>query len=118
MAFSAEKSGFEDWLPTMAERLGGEGLIGELCNGFNLLMNREKGVIDFESLKRNAAALGLGDLSDEDLRSMLREGDFDGDGALNQMEFCVLMFRLSPELMEESWFLLEEALHQEFKDFC
>ncbi|XP_022985275.1 calcium-binding protein PBP1 [Cucurbita maxima] len=117
MAFVADQSGFEDWLPKMAERLGGEGLIGELCNGFNLLKDREKGVIDFSSLKRNAAALGLADLSDEDLREMLREGDFDGDGALNQMEFCVLMFRLSPELMDESWFLLEDALSQEFKGF-
>jgi hypothetical protein len=49
---------------------------------------------------------------------MLKEGDFDGDEALNQMEFCVLMFRLSPELMEESQFLLEEALLQEFKHYC
>lgn len=98
----------------MAHKLGGEGLIGELCNGFNLLVDREKGVITFDSLKSNSALLGLDDLSDNDLRSMLREGDFDGDGALNQMEFCVLMFRLSPELMEESDALLEEALEKEF----
>lgn len=80
-------------------------------------MDREKGVITFESLKRNSAQLGLQDLSDDDLRCMLKEGDFDGDGALNQMEFCVLMFRLSPELMEESQFLLEEALLEEFQGF-
>ncbi|KAF3453569.1 hypothetical protein FNV43_RR04009 [Rhamnella rubrinervis] len=86
----------------MADKLGGDGLIGELCNGFNLLRDADKGVITFESLKKNSAMLGLQDLSDEDLRCMLAEGDFDGDGALNQMEFCVLMFRLSPELMEES----------------
>ena len=104
---------FHDYLPVMADKLGGDGLIGELCNGFNLLMDSEKGVITFESLKRNSALLGLQDLSDDDLRCMLKEGDFDGDGALNQMEFCVLMFRLSPELMEESKFLLEEALLQE-----
>lgn len=102
----------------MASKLGGDGLIGELCNGFNLLMDGEKGVITFDSLKKNSALLGLQDLSDDDLRSMLKEGDFDGDEALNQMEFCVLMFRLSPELMEESQFLLEEALLQEFKHYC
>ncbi|KAM7479743.1 hypothetical protein LguiA_027956 [Lonicera macranthoides] len=39
---------------------------------------------------------GLQDLSDNDLLGMLKEGDFDGDGALNQIEFCVLMFRLKP----------------------
>ncbi|KAH7860341.1 hypothetical protein Vadar_012338 [Vaccinium darrowii] len=111
------QSDFEDMLPIMAEKLGGEGLIGELCNGFELLMDGDKGVITFDSLKRNAAVLGLQGLSDGDLRSMLREGDLDGDGSLNQMEFCVLMFRLSPDLMEQSEFLLEEALQQEFKHF-
>ncbi|XP_011002472.1 PREDICTED: calcium-binding protein PBP1-like [Populus euphratica] len=113
-----QNSNFQDFLPLMANKLGGDGLIGELCNGFNLLMDGEKGVITFDSLKKNSALLGLQDLSDDDLRSMLKEGDFDGDEALNQMEFCVLMFRLSPELMEESQFLLEEALLQEFKDCC
>ncbi|XP_042503099.1 calcium-binding protein KRP1-like [Macadamia integrifolia] len=107
---------FEDYLPTMAEKLGGEGLIGELCNGFRLLMDPDKGVITFESLKRNSALLGLQGLSDDELLSMLKEGDLDGDGALNQMDFCVLMIRLSPELMEESERLLEEALLQELKN--
>ncbi|KAM1804878.1 hypothetical protein ACFX12_030691 [Malus domestica] len=105
-----QQSNFQDLLPTMADKLGGDGLIGELCNGFNLLVDSSKGVITFESLKRNSALLGLQDLSDVDLRSMLDEGDFDGDGALNQMEFCVLMFRLSPELMDESRLWLEDAL--------
>lgn len=114
----ASSSNFEDFLPLMANKLGGDGLVGELCNGFNLLVDSEKGVITFDSLKKNSALLGLQDLSDDDLRCMLREGDFDGDGALNQMEFCVLMFRLSPELMEESQFLLEETLLQEFKHYC
>ncbi|KAF5942846.1 hypothetical protein HYC85_020488, partial [Camellia sinensis] len=43
------------------------------------------GVITFNSLKRNATLLGLQELRDDDLREMLREGDFDDDGALNQM---------------------------------
>lgn len=107
---------FEDLLPVMAEKLGGEGLIRELCNGFRLLMDGEKGVITLESLKRNAALLGLQELRDDELQSMLREGDLDGDGALNQMEFCVLMFRLSPDLMEESQFWLEQALEEALRD--
>ncbi|EOX99226.1 hypothetical protein QUC31_014742 [Theobroma cacao] len=99
----------------MAEKLGGEGLIRELCNGFRLLMDKEKEVITVESLKRNAAMLGLQDLRDDELESMVREGDLDGDGALNEMEFCVLMFRLSPGLMEESQLLLEEILEDELR---
>ncbi|XP_052207990.1 calcium-binding protein KRP1-like [Diospyros lotus] len=113
----AASSSFEDFLPILAEKLGGDGLIGELCNGFRLLMDADKGLITLDSLRRNAALLGLHDLTDDDLHTMMREGDFDGDGALNQMEFCVLMFRLSPELMEQSSSLLQEALLHELHDF-
>ncbi|KAI3702910.1 hypothetical protein L6452_28663 [Arctium lappa] len=116
MAASNNQSEFHDFLPLMAEKLGGDGLIGELCNGFRLLMDVDKGVITFDSLKNNSSVLGLQDLSDDDLLSMLKEGDFDGDGALNQMEFCVLMFRLSPDLMDQSQVLLEEALELEFNN--
>lgn len=104
---------FEDLLPMMANKLGGEGLIKELCNGFDLLMDKEKGVITLDSLRKNAAVLGLQDMKEDELVSMMNEGDMDRDGALTQMEFCVLMFRLSPELMEESWFWLEEAMQHE-----
>ena len=94
----------------MVERLGADGFMTELCNGFQLLMDGDKGVITFESLKRNSATLGLQNLSDDELRSMVTEGDLDGDGALNQMEFCILMFRLSPGLMTSSRRWLEEAI--------
>ncbi|KAL8256463.1 hypothetical protein R6Q59_031530 [Mikania micrantha] len=113
---TANPSQFEDFLPVMADKLGGNGLIEELCNGFQLLMDADKGMITFDSLKKNSSLLGLGDLSDDDIVSMVREGDFDGDGCLNQMEFCVLMFRLSPNLLDQSEFLLEEALEQEFNN--
>ncbi|XP_073313617.1 calcium-binding protein KRP1-like [Primulina huaijiensis] len=93
---------FEDFFPSMVEKLGADGFLNELCNGFRLLMDIEKGVITLESLKKNSAALGLQNMSDDELRSMLKEGDLDGDGSLNQMEFCVLMFRLSPDLMDQA----------------
>ncbi|KAK7272322.1 hypothetical protein RJT34_28841 [Clitoria ternatea] len=104
---------FEDLLPVIANKLGGEGLMKELCNGFQLLMDKDRGVITLESLRRNSALLGLHDLKEDELLGMMREGDLDGDGALTQMEFCVLMFRLSPQLMNASWFWLEEALQHE-----
>ncbi|KAK7335542.1 hypothetical protein VNO80_27443 [Phaseolus coccineus] len=101
---------FEDLLPVIADKLGGEGLIDELCKGFQVLMDKEKGVITLESLRRNSATMGLQDFKEDELASMMREGDLDGDGALSQMEFCVLMFRLSPQLMQDSWFWLQQAL--------
>nr|XP_043639449.1 calcium-binding protein PBP1-like [Erigeron canadensis] len=103
----------------MAEKLGGERLIEELCNGFETLMDPVKCVITFDSLKMNATILGLEeDVTDDDLllSSMLKEGDLDGDGVLNQMEFCVLMFRLSPDLMKQSWCLLHQAFQLDFKN--
>ncbi|KAK9209466.1 hypothetical protein WN944_001832 [Citrus x changshan-huyou] len=56
-------------------------------------------IITFESSKKISAFLGLQDLSDDDLKCMLKEDDFDCDRALKQMEFCVLMLKLSPEVM-------------------
>lgn len=108
----AAKTGivFEDFFPAMIEKLGAEGFMDELCNGFRLLMDGEKGVITFESLRKNSAVLGLQGMGDDELMCMLEEGDLDGDGKLNQMEFCVLMFRLSPDLMNESRRWLEEAV--------
>ncbi|KAI3744973.1 hypothetical protein L1987_58072 [Smallanthus sonchifolius] len=49
------------------DKSGGNYLIEELCNGCQLLINANKGVIVFDSLK-NSCLLGLGDLSDDDLR--------------------------------------------------
>lgn len=112
-AAGASADQFEDHLPVMADKLGGEGLIAELCKGFELLMDRGKGVITLQSLRKNSALLGLDTMTDDELTSMMLEGDLDGDGALNQMEFCVLMFRLSPDLMDDSRYLLEQALIQE-----
>ncbi|KAL5774642.1 hypothetical protein ACOSP7_012199 [Xanthoceras sorbifolium] len=105
---------FEDFFPAMVERLGAEGFMKEMYNGFRLLMDEEKGAITLESLKRNSALLGLQDMTEEEVACMLREGDLDGDGALNEKEFCTLMFRLSPALMNTSRKLLVEAIVNEF----
>ncbi|KAL6873806.1 hypothetical protein ACP4OV_013888 [Aristida adscensionis] len=104
--------GFEDYLPVMAERLGEEGLMEELAAGFRLLMDPALGLITFDSLRRSAPLLGLGAMSDAELRGMLAEGDADGDGALSEMEFCVLMVRLSPDLMDAPRRWLDDAVAQ------
>ncbi|KMZ58038.1 Calcium-binding EF-hand family protein [Zostera marina] len=98
---------FEDFLPEIAEKLGGDGLMRELCKGFEMLKDPREGVITLESLRTNSAELGLQDMGDDDeLIGMLREGDLDGDGTLDLKEFCVLMFRLSPQLMERATYMI------------
>ncbi|CAN6453265.1 unnamed protein product [Victoria cruziana] len=94
---------FQDFLPHMAEKLGANGLIGELCNGFRLIMDPARGLITWESLKMKAEALGMKGMTEEEAREMVGEGDLDGDGALDRMEFCVLMIRLSPGLLDRLW---------------
>lgn len=110
MASSKKGVVFEDYFPKMMQKLGTQGFMKELRKGFELLMERERRVITFESLKKNSALLGLQGMSDEEIMCMLREGDLDGDGALSEMEFCTLMFRLSPDLMNNSKQLLQDAI--------
>jgi calcium-binding protein KIC and related proteins len=69
---------FEDFLPLMARKLGVEGPMQELCKGFQLLMDPRTCKITFQSLKMNAIRLGLGELRDDELSEMMREGDLDG----------------------------------------
>ncbi|RZS18051.1 hypothetical protein BHM03_00050284 [Ensete ventricosum] len=104
---------YEDLLPVMAERLEAEQFVSELCGGFRLLAEPGRGVITPESLRRNAAALGMAGMTAEDSAAMVREGDMDGDGALNEKEFCVLMVRLSPEMMADAEAWLEKAIERE-----
>ncbi|CAN8286045.1 unnamed protein product [Cochlearia groenlandica] len=104
---------YQDMLPVMAEKMDVEEFVTELCKGFSLLADPERDLITAESLMRNSGILGFEGMSLEDAQDMVREGDLDGDGALNQTEFCVLMVRLSPEMMEDAQTWLEKALSQE-----
>ncbi|CAI0550368.1 unnamed protein product [Linum tenue] len=58
----------------MADKLGKEGLITKLYNGFQLLMDKEKGVSTLESLRQNAAVVGLHDFSGDEIAEMVKEG--------------------------------------------
>lgn len=109
-------AGFEDFLPIMAEKLGEHDFMTELCNGFRLLADPRSGLITLESLRRNSSLLGLDSLTDSELRAMMEEGDSDGDGALNENEFCVLMIRLSPSFMAEAENWLQKALVNELEE--
>ncbi|KAL5718961.1 hypothetical protein ACHQM5_011809 [Ranunculus cassubicifolius] len=113
MANSSATEVFEDLLPVMAEKLDVESFMEELCAGFRLLADPVIWLITKESLRRNSILLGMEEMSNEELEEMVRAGDLDGDGALSETEFCILMIRLSPEMMEDAQVWLEKALHQE-----
>ncbi|XP_037445079.1 calcium-binding protein KIC-like [Triticum dicoccoides] len=105
---------YEDLLPVMAGRLGTAGLLSELRAGFRLLADPARGAITAESLRRSAGAvLGVEGMTAEEARAMVGEGDHDGDGALSEQEFCVLMVRLSPGIMADAEGWLEEAIADE-----
>lgn len=110
---TAMTSEYEDLLPVMAEKLDVETFVSELCGGFRLLSDLNKGLITPESLRENSAYLGMEGMTKEEAEAMVREGDLDGDGALNETEFCILMVRLSPGMMEDAEFWLDKALEQE-----
>ncbi|XP_057815123.2 calcium-binding protein KIC [Cryptomeria japonica] len=107
---------FQDFLPIMAEKLGGAGLMEELCKGFRSLADPQRGLITVESLRKNSAVLGVESLTDSEMQAMVQEGDLDGDGALNENEFCILMIRLSPSFMAEADKWLQKALTEEMEE--
>lgn len=105
---------YEDLLPAMAGRLDADAFVTELCSGFQLLADPVTGLITAESLQMNSAVvLGMEMMSKEEALEMVKVGDIDGDGALTQLEFCILMIRLSPEMMQDASSWLEMALFQE-----
>ena len=101
-----------DLLPVMAEKLDVETFVSELCGGFRLLADPSTGLITSESLRKSSALLGMEGMSREDAEAMVREGDLDGDGALDEKEFCILMVRLSPGMMQDAEVWLDKALDQ------
>ncbi|EPS69089.1 hypothetical protein M569_05678, partial [Genlisea aurea] len=105
---------FEDLLPVMAEKLEADTFVEELCGGFRLLADPATMLITPDSLQNNCRFLDLDGMTREEADAMVKEGDLDGDGALNETEFCILMIRLSPGMMEDAEIWLQKAIQREF----
>ncbi|GFP88196.1 calcium-binding protein kic [Phtheirospermum japonicum] len=108
-----ESKEYQDLLPVMVDKLDVNTFVDELCGGFRILADQTKGLITAASLQKNCALLGLEGMSFDDAEAMVQEGDLDGDGALNETEFCILMVRLSPGMMEDAETCLEKAIQEE-----
>ncbi|CAI0452675.1 unnamed protein product [Linum tenue] len=67
-------------MPVMAEKLDVEGFVKELCGGFQLLCDSEKGLITAESLRANSELVGMEAMTEQDAEAMAREGDLNGGG--------------------------------------
>ncbi|KAL0428704.1 UNVERIFIED_CONTAM: Calcium-binding protein KIC [Sesamum radiatum] len=106
---------YQDLLPVMVDKLDVDTFVAELCGGFQVLADQAKGLITPTSLQKNCALLGLQGMSEDDAEAMVQEGDLDGDGALNQTEFCILMVRLSPGMMEDAETWLDKAIQGELQ---
>ncbi|GLJ32770.1 hypothetical protein SUGI_0659880 [Cryptomeria japonica] len=98
-----------------SDMLGEEEFMVELCNGFRLLADAEKGVITLESLKRNSGVLGIEAMNEDQLQAMIAAADLNGDGVVDENEFCVMMVRLSPSFITEAQQWLEKALIHELQ---
>ncbi|KAF4391833.1 hypothetical protein G4B88_011476 [Cannabis sativa] len=57
---------YEDLLPVMAEKLDVENFVSELCKGFELLADSQKGLITSGSLKKNSTFLKMEGRSKEE----------------------------------------------------
>ncbi|KAL9234568.1 hypothetical protein vseg_009426 [Gypsophila vaccaria] len=106
---------YKDLLPLMAEKLDEETFMAELCGGFRVLADSKTGLITPESLRKSSSLLGMEAMSRKEAEAMVREGDLNGDGVLDETEFCVLMVRLSPGMMEDAETWLEKALQVELR---
>ncbi|CAN1794100.1 Calcium-binding protein KIC [Linum perenne] len=112
---SSSSHQYEDLLPVMADKLDVDDFVKELCGGFQLLSDGDRAIITPESLRRNSDFLGMEGMTKEEAEAMVREGDLDGDGALNETEFCILMVRLSPGMMDDAESWLQKAIDFELR---
>lgn len=83
---------FPEFLNLMAQILNEKEIQEEMMKAFNLFDVDGSGKITFENLKRVAEQLGEADVTENELRAMIREADvLDRDGAVSAAEFVRMM---------------------------
>jgi Ca2+-binding EF-hand superfamily protein len=81
---------FEEFLSLMTQILNEQEIQEEMMKVFNLFDVDGKGKITFDNLKSVAQQLAE-NVTDDELREMIREADLDRDGAVNASEFVRIM---------------------------
>ncbi|XP_076098159.1 calmodulin-alpha-like isoform X1 [Mytilus galloprovincialis] len=81
---------FEEFVMMMAKKVQDADTEKELKEAFSVFDQDGDGFINTKELKQVMANLGE-DLADEDVMSMIKEADKDGDGKINFSEFFYMM---------------------------
>ncbi|KAL7752820.1 hypothetical protein RI367_001823 [Sorochytrium milnesiophthora] len=81
---------FGEFLELMTGKMAERDSREEILKAFKLFDDDNTGKISFKNLKRVAKELGE-NLTDEELQEMIDEADRDGDGEINEDEFCRIM---------------------------
>uniref|UniRef100_A0A5S6QRW7 EF-hand domain-containing protein n=1 Tax=Trichuris muris TaxID=70415 RepID=A0A5S6QRW7_TRIMR len=79
-----------EFLDIVAAKFAENGSRNEIMKAYTMFIGGSCGKITFDDLKRVAKELGES-ISDEELREMIEEGDYNKDGMIDQEEFYQLM---------------------------
>lgn len=81
---------FDEFMTMMLEKMGSKDIKEDWIKAFRSFDDDETGAVTFDNLKRVALDLGE-DMTDDELKDMLREIDKDGSGDINEDEFLAVV---------------------------
>ncbi|KAA3457066.1 calcium-dependent protein kinase 3-like isoform X1 [Gossypium australe] len=99
----------------IAENLSEEEIIG-LKEMFKSMDTDNSGTISFEELKTGLPKLGT-KLSESEVRQLMEAADFDGNGAIDYIEFITATMHMNRTEREEHLFITMEELEQALRKY-
>eukprot|EP01070_Trichotokara_eunicae_P005105 Trichotokara_eunicae@DN4340_c0_g1_i1.p1 len=81
---------FASFQEVMTEKMADRDPQEEMLKAFRLFDDDDTGKITLKNLRRVAKEIGA-DVTEEEMQEMIDEADRDGDGAINEDEFCRIM---------------------------
>jgi Ca2+-binding EF-hand superfamily protein len=77
---------FNDFLEILTDKMNERDSPEQITQAFDFFKNKDNGLIGFDELKEIAAELGE-NMTEEELKEMIKEADKDGDGFVSEDEF-------------------------------